>query len=81
MGVMLASVPSVKRPMPAISSSTAMTKASMRSVLTGTKKRHRSATMSAIGATDATDSRSFSAKTVLTRMNYPFASFYYYVKL
>ena len=57
--------------MPAVSRITASIKASMRSVDTGTKKRHSSATISAIGSTELSDSRSFSASIVLTRIASP----------
>lgn len=70
-GVMDASVPSVNRPMPIIRKNTAIIKASMRSVDIGTKKRHSSATISAIGATEAIDSRSFSPSMVFICIAYP----------
>ena len=66
--VMLASAPRVKRPMPTMSSMVPSRKASMRSVVTGTKPRHSTATMSAIGSTEETDSLSFSRRIVLFGM-------------
>lgn len=60
-----ASAPSVKRPMPTMSMMVPSRKASMRSVVTGTKLRHMSATMTAIGSTEEMDSFIFSLSIVL----------------
>ncbi len=63
--VMDASAPRVKRPIPTMSIMVPSRKASIRSVVTGTKLRHISATMSAMGSTDEMDSFSFSRSIVL----------------
>ena len=60
MGVMEASAPREKSPMPTITKSVPIKKQSSRSVPTGAMVRHNSSTMTTIGSTDMADSRIFS---------------------
>ena len=74
MGVMLASVPRVNRPMPATSIAAATIKASIRPEGTGTAIRLSSATISARGRTEPAASLIFSGSIVFTLIIPPCAN-------
>ena len=64
MGVMAISAPRVKRPMPAISRTAPIKKASSVSVGTGEMVKHSASTMAVMGSTEARASRTFSPRIV-----------------
>ena len=67
MGVMAASAPRVKKPMPRISSTAPARKASSASTGRGATVRQRTSTMAVMGSTEARASRTFSPRTVFVR--------------
>ena len=67
MGVMAASAPRVKNPMPTIRSAAPTRNANKMSTGSGAKEKHNTSTITVMGSTEASASRTFSPRTVFVR--------------